>query len=226
MPDEKTGIIIWKDRQVQVTRSTGRRNLTVKIDNGRILVRVPLRYPVSGIYDFLNMKEAWILKHLDNPRKKAGVEWRNGADIYILGKKYTLYIVHAAKGKLELRDDHCVVYGPSEKSWLNAYKKYAESVLDVLIDEFRRQLRYDVGDYTLKYRFYTSRWGCCFWKRREVLMNYYCIALPVEAIRYIYCHELAHLRVNNHQKEFYDHLSKLCPDYKVGLKLSKSFIIQ
>lgn len=227
MPADKSLIIIWKGRQVQVTRTAARRNsLTVKIDGDRILVRTSLRYPTDAIYDFLNRKESWILKHLENPKIRVAFEWANGQDVYILGRRYTLRLMYAPRGKLELRDDDCIIYGPSEKSWQNAYRKHAEGILDVLLDEFRRQLRYDVGDYTLKYRFYSSRWGCCFWKRREILINYYCVAMPVEAIKYIFYHELAHLEVNNHQKEFYDHLSQLDPDYRIGMKISRSYIIQ
>ena len=53
MPADKSLIIIWKGRQVQVTRTAARRNsLTVKIDGDRILVRTSLRYPTDAILIF------------------------------------------------------------------------------------------------------------------------------------------------------------------------------
>ncbi len=220
-------MLFWNGIWVNVTKSSSHRKNTVsfRIREGKLHVSTALRYPNDEIIAALEKKRSWIMKHLNNPLKKASVEWRNGAEIYILGQKYLLNLAYAPKGRLELSGDRCIVYGPSEKSWLNAYRKYAENILDDLLDQFRRELKYEVGDYTLRYRFYTSRWGCCFWKKREVILNYYCLALPEEAIRYIFYHELAHLEVNNHQKAFYDHLSLLDPNYKVGLKMSKSFTI-
>ena len=58
------------------------------------------------------------------------------------------------------------------------------------------------------------------------MINLWCIAMPVEAIKYIFYHELAHLRISNHQKEFYTHLSQLDPGYRKGLKLSKQFMLK
>ena len=89
MPADKNLIIIWKGRQVQVTRTAARRNsLTVKIDGDRIMVRTSLRYPTDAIYDFLNRKESWIMKHLENPKIRVAFEWANGQDVYILGRRY------------------------------------------------------------------------------------------------------------------------------------------
>ena len=220
-------VIIWNGMMVNVTKSSQKRrgSVSFKIRDGKVYVTAWLKCPTDYIYDALSKKENWIMKHLENPRIRASFSLDNGSDIYVLGKRYKLQLVNSSRGKMELSGDTCFIYGPSEKSWVNAYKNYAENLLDELLDKFRSQLRYDVGDYTLKYRFYKSRWGCCFFRRREVVMNYYCIAMEEEAIKYVFYHELAHLSVGNHSKDFYSHLAKLDPSYKIGLKKSKSYTI-
>ena len=37
---------------------------------------------------------------------------------------------------------------------------------------------------------------------------------PLECIEYVVLHEFTHFLVANHSKEFYDELSRVCPDYK------------
>ena len=220
-------VIIWNGQMINVIKSSERRkgNISFKIKDGKVYVYTSLRCPTDQIYDALWKKEGWIMNHLEHPKLKASFDFRNSADVYVLGQLYQLQLVYSSRGRMELEGDRCTIYGPSEKAWLNAYRKYAENLLDVLLDKYRNELRYDVGDYTLKYRFYTARWGCCFIKKREVMMNYYCIALPEEAIRYVFYHELAHLSVGDHSREFYRHLEELDPNYKIGLKKSKSFTI-
>ena len=44
---------------------------------------------------------------------------------------------------------------------------------------------------------------------------------PPDVIDYVVVHELAHLRVNNHSKEFWKQVERIMPDYKQRLKWLK-----
>ena len=48
---------------------------------------------------------------------------------------------------------------------------------------------------------------------------------PKEAIDYVVVHELAHIKHHNHQKEFYDFIEEILPDYKERNKLLKQIVI-
>ena len=62
-----------------------------------------------------------------------------------------------------------------------------------------------------------SKWGSCSVKN-SLIFNYYLAKLPEDIIEYVVVHELAHIKHKNHQKEFWDLVSKFIPDYKERIK--------
>ena len=211
--------------QVTIKRSR-RKSCAFKVNNGTIEVFAPTWYPTFEIMRALDAKQDYIFKHLANPLKKASFQWENGETVYVLGEPYTLVKADAKKGSVSIEGNKIIIAAPSENAAMNAYKKFATGILDELLDIFRAELKEDVGDYGLSYRFYTGRWGCCATKKREVVINLWCVGLPEEGIRYVFYHELAHLQVANHSKAFYQRLQQLWPDYKRGLKITKTYTIK
>jgi predicted metal-dependent hydrolase len=65
----------------------------------------------------------------------------------------------------------------------------------------------------LNLRRMTSRWGSCSPKGR-ILMNTYAVKLPLPLVDYILMHELCHLRVPHHRRDFWAHLSECMPDWE------------
>ena len=57
-----------------------------------------------------------------------------------------------------------------------------------------------------------SRWGSCSYKN-SLCFSYRVMLLPLELIDLIVVHELAHIRVKDHGKRFYDEVYKYMPDY-------------
>jgi predicted metal-dependent hydrolase len=47
------------------------------------------------------------------------------------------------------------------------------------------------------------------------------VMAPPEVIDYVVVHELAHLQVNNHSKEFWNQVGCIMPDYKKRLRWLK-----
>jgi predicted metal-dependent hydrolase len=58
-----------------------------------------------------------------------------------------------------------------------------------------------------------TRWGSCSGKN-NINLNLYLVLLPVRIRDYVMLHELVHTRVKNHQKAFWDELSRIVPDAK------------
>ncbi|MGB5822439.1 MAG: M48 family metallopeptidase [Proteocatella sp.] len=58
-----------------------------------------------------------------------------------------------------------------------------------------------------------TRWGSCSGKN-SLCFSYRLMLLPMDIIDYIIVHELAHIRVKNHSKDFYEEILRYMPDYK------------
>ncbi len=66
-----------------------------------------------------------------------------------------------------------------------------------------------------------SRWGSCS-TTGVINLNIWLMQLPDSLIEYVCCHELAHLNNPHHQKEFWEELSKMIPDYRECKKILKT----
>lgn len=56
-------------------------------------------------------------------------------------------------------------------------------------------------------------WGSCS-SRRNLNFSWRIIMAPTQAMDYIIIHELCHLKVMNHSREFWDHVAEFMPDYQ------------
>ena len=51
-------------------------------------------------------------------------------------------------------------------------------------------------------KYMTTRWGTCNTNTRKIWLNLQLAKKPIECLEYVILHELAHLKVRNHSKDF------------------------
>lgn len=68
-----------------------------------------------------------------------------------------------------------------------------------------------------------TRWGSCTHSSGQIRFNFYLSVLPRECIDTVILHELTHLKITNHQDEFYDFIYKYLPSYQRIHSKIKSF---
>lgn len=68
-------------------------------------------------------------------------------------------------------------------------------------------------------------WGSCS-NKNNINLNYKLYSLPDSLQEYVILHELVHLKIKNHSKEFWNELARYCPDYKRRKKELKGYRIE
>ena len=69
-----------------------------------------------------------------------------------------------------------------------------------------------------------TRWGSCS-SKGNLNFNYRLYYMPEELMDYVIIHELCHRKYMNHSKEFWDEVSRYCPDYAAKRQKLKDYSI-
>jgi predicted metal-dependent hydrolase len=88
-----------------------------------------------------------------------------------------------------------------------------EAAFDDLIAQYKHHDLVDISRVTYTIRPMTSRYGSCRKQTRCITLNRHLIRYPIEALRYVWLHEIAHLVHAHHGAAFYELLAQLCPDH-------------
>lgn len=87
--------------------------------------------------------------------------------------------------------------------------------IEWFIDAHLKDIAYAMGlkfqSYEIKK--YKTMWGCCT-KDNILKFNLYLAQFDPKVIRYVFIHELAHIKHKHHKKSFWEYVAKFEPDYK------------
>jgi len=87
-----------------------------------------------------------------------------------------------------------------------------EEIVERNVNEYGSILR--VMPEKIFFRRMKNRWGSCHFRNKKLIFNRRLKFLPEELIRYVVLHEMCHLIVKNHRKEFWLLVKKLDERYE------------
>lgn len=199
-------------RKFEVTvKYGGVRGLRLRLrEKNKIEVRAAYLTPNFLIKKFIEEHQNWILK---NNQKLAGEKDLTKIKyLEILGEKYEM------ESKKSLRDSMVII---GEKIFLNySDKRKIKKLLDQKMRPWaariiRERLAEMAGEKNLKYgrisvKNQSSRFGSCSY-RGDLNFNWQIILFPKDKFDHILWHELAHLTVKNHSRDFWELLRNYDP---------------
>ena len=186
-------------------------HLYVKPPDGHVEVSAPVTLSDESIKLFLRTKIGWIRtkqSEFDIQLRQSKRQFVSGESFYLWGKKYYLRVKYSNRGNsLILHGDEAILTvreGSTSKqreSWVNDwYREHLKEQIERLLPKWVKITGLEPTSWQIKYM--TTRWGTCNTQTGKILFNLQLAKKPVECIEYIILHELAHLRVRNHGKEF------------------------
>ena len=193
--------------------------------DGSVCVSAPAFVPAREIDAFVLACAPKVFKAVERRQaqlQKTQQSFQTGSEISVLGCAVKVQVEQSAKSSVSLEGG--VLYirakdtSDSQKieSLAKAYlRSETEKVfLEVLENVHRLFAPLGVKMPQLRLREMKSLYGSCATKKGIITLNTHLLKVPISLIEYVAAHEMCHLLVPNHSKQFYALLERVMPDYK------------
>jgi predicted metal-dependent hydrolase len=206
----------------EIRRSTRRATLGLTVDrDGDLIVHAPDTAELADVQRWVKSKLLWVHRKLaakESSRERLREpEFVSGENFTYLGQTYRLKLVAEAAeplvlegGWFRLRADAREVAPAIFRQW------YIATGRDWLLERAATVLARRVGTWpsAVDVRDLGYRWGSCT-KSGNLLFNWRLLQLPVRLVDYVIVHELTHLGIPNHGREFWRAVERALPDWRV-----------
>jgi predicted metal-dependent hydrolase len=206
---------------IEITRIIRSKRKTIALiveRDGSLVVRAPLRATDEDVRRLVESKADWIRITQQKARKLGPAPVRkkfvDGEEFFYLGQAYRLEIIKGRKISLNL--DGNFKMSPARRSaaqlaFESWYKKQAKAIIPARVSWMAKQHGFECQG--IRITSARTRWGSCS-SRSTLSFTWRLVMAPEEMIDYVIVHELVHLRVHNHSKEFWRQVGLIMPDYK------------
>lgn len=209
----------WKGQNVTIVRSKRKKTASIMIErDGSISVLVPENMKENVITEILDSKEYSIIKnqtlwHIANDGKE-NRPFVNGQTFMFKGQNYSLILKDDASTEIELING-VFLLNSSVKDFRTAFEQFYKKECKKFLAERYNILKDKVPFRPKKIavRQMSTRWGSCT-PNGNININWNCIMAPQFVFDYILVHELIHLKYHRHDKDFWQTVEFIVPDYE------------
>ena len=198
---------------VEITRKANK-NTYIRFKDDKIVVTTSYFVTNRQILKMLDEHQDFLRKNVKKMSKKK----ENDGKTIILGEKYDIIIMNNMQ---EIDYQNKKIYVDSISKCDSLLKKEMQKLF-----EARLKYNYDLFEEKIKFpslriRKMKTRWGVCNRRDTRVTLNSELFKYGIEELDYVIIHELSHLVFFNHSKDFWNLVSKYCPNYKIVRKKLK-----
>lgn len=218
----RTGAPALPEYTVRVSRRT--RRMWLRVSRwGKVEVVVPARYSAAGVARFVAENRNWIRRTLADFAREYGVAPRlrlpgrlvlraTGETWTVQYRRHTTGVprLRAAPGRLVIEGSPLTVKTcvPLLRQWL---QRHARSELVPWLAATAAEMGLHCK--RVQVRAQRTRWGSCS-ALGTISINYALLFLPPRLVRYLFIHELCHLRHLNHSPRFWARVERHCPGWR------------
>lgn len=188
-------------------------------ENARLVIRLPYGIDEKEIRNIIKKHKRWILTKIklaqQIKQKVKKYNYEEGEKFLYLGNSYPLTFTKNQSEPI-LFDKKFLIsseHSSNAKSILISwYKERAKNI-------FLERVEYYATLYNFNFRKVQlssarKKWGSCS-VNGDIKIAWRLVMAPLAAIDYVVVHELAHLKIKNHSKEFWRIVANVYPDYKI-----------
>lgn len=187
--------------------------------DGALEVRAPLRLSRQQIESIVSEKSGWIEKQKERARESSHLtahrKLSDGARLWYLGTSYPLRLIGSGAPRVTFTNEFTlpVTALPRAADLLTTwYKGQARAMIHERVGFYAG--RYNLKVSAIRITSARTRWGSCS-RQNALSFTWRLIMAPPEIIDYIVIHELAHIIEKNHSRDFWSHVERMQPEYRV-----------
>ena len=172
--------------------------ITISPKDG-VIVKNP-NFTQKKVIEIVNSKASWIYTKMQNAKQGLSIQniYEKENKVLYLGKKNSLHVESL------------------EEFYRNTTRKIVLQEIEKIASDM------NLFPTKISFRKTKKRWGSCNYKN-ELSFAITISQLPSSCIKYIICHELAHIKHKNHKREFYETIKSYMPDFKTREKILKNY---
>lgn len=212
---------------------TNRKTVAIMIDKeANVIIRAPLYMREKQIKRIVLENREQIYKAYQKANIKADVEaiisMKDLSVIPFYGKEFQVYLQSTGSRERILDDGKCIeIFVHSDEEGINErarnlletwYRKKGKDVFVKTSQMYAEMMGTSFEKIAIKDQ--KTRWGSCS-NHKNLNFNWRLLMMPKEVLDYVVIHELAHTIEMNHSKQFWAHVEKLMPNYKIYRKFLK-----
>lgn len=209
-------------------------HLTVYPPDGRVRCSVPFYLPEEKVISFLSSRLSWIKEKQKDLIEKSRIqirEFQTGEIHYLFGKPYNLEIISTKDvAKIELSEDKIQmwVFSHMHKAeragfLFKFYQQQLKPKIEELMKKWLGIMREDIRPVEWSVETMRRQWGKCYPLRRRIVLNLMLARTPLVSLEYVIVHELVHLKIHGHGKDFKAEMNRFLPDWRHRKRLLNSF---
>ncbi len=209
-------------------------HLVVAPPDGRVRVSAPMHLSDDSIKMFVRTKLCWIKKQQEKFEKQprqSEREYVSGETLYVFGQQYFLRVEYSYKGNsLVLSGNEAILTVRKEstakqrEAYVNEwYRALLKEKIEIYLPKWENITGLYCDSWQTKYM--TTRWGTCNTNTRKIWLNLQLAKKPIECLEYVILHELAHLKVRNHSKDFVTIMNQYMPYWREKKQLLNNSLL-
>lgn len=197
-----------------------KKTLSIQVErDGTVLVRVPIHTPQTDIDRFLNEKNQWLQKIVDRQQKhnhdRQSRSFVPGERFPYLGENYALKMQDDANGALTFTGREFVLGRDALRGARILFHLWYQKQARVHLEERVRCFSGLLGLFPrgVAVNHARSRWGSCSSDDR-LTFAWRLIMAPAEIIDYVVVHELCHMKIRDHSRDYWRLVEHILPGHK------------
>lgn len=213
---------MYLDKYYVVIKKATRNSLRVNVNqfSGECVVSVPKYYSDKRILGLINGNKERIIKYISgNPNYGKTVCLDDGDRISFWGRYYKIYFYADKKFRYSVGEESINIYFRDVSSFKTRLaliqRVFKEEVFNrgrELLNKWLAATGLTCSKLTVSWC--KSKWGSCNREKKIINLNSRHAFFPVEFLDLTVIHEVLHLKIANHGKDFKDALNGYYPSYR------------